>query len=90
MTLRDLEKKNHLSLLLVKDKSDRLDGRKDACVCLAESLCYPSETITTLILSSVVVQSLSCVQLFETPWTAACQVPLSSTIFQSLLKMHIH
>ena len=26
----------------------------------------------------VVVQSLSCVLLFETPWTAACQAPLSS------------
>ena len=32
-----------------------------------------------------VVQSLSCVQLFETPWTAALQAPLSS-IFRSLLK----
>ena len=31
----------------------------------------------------VVVQSLSRVQLFATPWTAACQAPLSSTIFQS-------
>ena len=28
----------------------------------------------------VVVQSLSCVQLFVTPWTAACQALLSSTI----------
>ena len=35
----------------------------------------------------VVVQSLSCVQLFETPWTAACQASLSSTIFCSLLKI---
>ena len=25
------------------------------------------------------VQSLSCVQLFVTPWSAACQAPLSST-----------
>ena len=33
----------------------------------------------------VVVQSLSCVWLFVTPWTAACQVPLSSTISWSLL-----
>ena len=33
-----------------------------------------------------VVQSLSCLQLFKTPWTAACQAPLSSTISQSLLK----
>ena len=34
----------------------------------------------------VVVQLLSCVQLFVTPWTAAGQAPLSSTISWSLLK----
>ena len=33
----------------------------------------------------VVVQSLSCVQLFVTPWTAAHQASLSFTISQSLL-----
>ena len=32
------------------------------------------------------VQSLSCVQLFETPWTAARQASLSITNSQSLLK----
>ena len=32
-------------------------------------------------------QSLSCVRLFATPWIAARQVPLSSTVFQSLLKL---
>ena len=32
-------------------------------------------------------QSLSRVQLFETPWTAACQASLSSTISQGLLKL---
>jgi len=31
--------------------------------------------------------SLSCVQLFVTPWTAACQASLSFTISQSLLKL---
>ena len=31
-------------------------------------------------------QSLSRVQLFAMPWTAACQASLSFTIFQSLLK----
>ena len=30
---------------------------------------------------------LSHIQLFETPWTAACQAPLSSTISQSLFKL---
>ena len=34
----------------------------------------------------MVVQSLSRVQLFVTPWTAACLAPLSFTISWSLLK----
>ena len=34
----------------------------------------------------IVVQLLSHVQLFVTPWTVAHQAPLSSTISQSLLK----
>ena len=33
------------------------------------------------------VQSLSCVQLFASPWTAACQASLSITNSQSLLKL---
>ena len=33
------------------------------------------------------VQSLSCVRLFATPWTAACQAPLFFTNSQSLLKL---
>ena len=33
------------------------------------------------------VQSLSHVQLFGTPWTAACQASLSFTIFWNLLKL---
>ena len=36
---------------------------------------------------SVVVQLLSHVQLFATPWTAACQSSLSFTISWSLLKL---
>ena len=35
----------------------------------------------------VVLQSLSCVQIFVTPWTAAFQASLSFTIFWSLLKL---
>ena len=34
----------------------------------------------------VIVQSLRCIRLSVTPWTAACQASLSSTVFQSLLK----
>ena len=33
------------------------------------------------------VQLLSCVQLFATPWTVACQASLSITDSQSLLKL---
>ena len=33
------------------------------------------------------VQMLSCVRLFVTPWTAACQASLSITISWSLLKL---
>ena len=33
------------------------------------------------------VQSLSCVQLFSTPWTAACQASLSITNSKRLLKL---
>ena len=33
------------------------------------------------------VQSLSCVRLFATPWTTACQTSLSITNSQSLLKL---
>ena len=36
--------------------------------------------------NTVVVQSLSCVQLFVTPWAAACQASLSFTVSQSLLE----
>ena len=38
-------------------------------------------------LPTVVVQSLSHAWLFLTPWTAACQAPLSLTISRSLLKL---
>ena len=37
--------------------------------------------------SGVVVRSLSCVWLFATPWTAACQASLSFTISWSLHKL---
>ena len=37
--------------------------------------------------SFIAVQSLSCVQLFVTPWTAARQAPLSFTLSWSLLKL---
>ena len=47
---------------------------------------HPFSVFLLLFQSFVVVQSLSCVRLFVTSWTAACQAALSSTISQSLLK----
>ena len=38
----------------------------------------------------VVVQSLSCVQLFVTPWTTARQASLSFTISRSFLKLEMY
>ena len=48
--------------------------------------CYWFSGEPVLLSIRVVLQLLSCVWLFETPWTAACQTPLSSTISQSLIR----
>ena len=32
-------------------------GRKDTCICVAESLCCPPETITTLLISYTPIQN---------------------------------
>ena len=45
-----------------------------------------SETILYNMVRVSWVQSLSCVQLFATPWTTACQASLSITNCQSLPK----
>ena len=47
---------------------------------------FPSKRCFTVIQFSS-IQSLSCVRLFATPWTAACQASLSITISQSLLNL---
>ena len=57
--------------------------------------CLPHSTVLFLILFRIkkrvtiycLVQSLSHVRLFATPWTAACQASLTFTISQSLLKL---
>ena len=49
-------------------------------ICLCRIVVIP-------IVADVVVQSLSHVCLFATPWTATCQASLSFTISQSLLKL---
>ena len=49
---------------------------------------YTSDkNITFNIVILVVVQSLSHIQLFVTPWAAACQASLSFTVYQSFLKL---
>ena len=47
-------------------------------------------TLSLLLYIVIIVQLLSCVQLFATPRTTARQVSLSFTISQSLLKFHVH
>ena len=63
----------------------------DTYLYMTESLHRSTEIITTLLFGCSVqfssVQSLSCVQLFATPWTAACQASLSVTNSRSLLKL---
>ena len=48
--------------------------------------CPPNQR-PVIITYLVVVQLLSCVQLFVTPMTVACQASLSSIISQNLLKL---
>ena len=49
--------------------------------------CVVTQMSTKLVPAVGVVQSLSCVHLFVTPWTAARWVSLSFTISWSLLKL---
>ena len=67
-------------MLLCPD-SGRLRGKINCMSNMA------TELIVVKIKLVVFVQSLSHVWLFATPWTAACQAPLSSTISHSLLKL---
>ena len=52
-------------------------------ICVLRHLLYFCKFFTSI----VVVHSLSCVPLFVTPWTAACQASLSFSISRSLLKL---
>ena len=69
-----------------------LEGKWITCICTAESLHCPPETVTTLCIGylsavvAVAVQSISRVHLFATSWNIARQPPLSSTVSQSLLR----
>ena len=48
----------------------------DTGICMAECLCYPLETITTLLINDVLCCGFSHVQLCVTQWTAVHQAPL--------------
>ena len=50
-------------------------------------MCLLKEKLYIYILTVVIDQSFSRVQLFATPWTAACQASVSFTVSQSLLKL---
>ena len=49
-------------------------GRMDTCVCMAESLCYPPETTTTLLIRYTPTQTIK----LEKRWCAASLLDLSS------------
>ena len=56
-------------------------------VMMKKKVTYLDKGTKWYILYVVIVQSLSHVQLFMTPWTVACQASLSFTISQSFLKL---
>ena len=56
------------------------------CVCVCMYICMSKHTHLSLFQFSS-VQSFSCVQLFATPWTAACQASLSITNWWSWRKL---
>ena len=70
-----------VSVIFMKHSSDHILSF------IPEPSVAPSCLQDKLLISCYVVQWLSCVQLFATPWTAARQAFLSFTIFWSLLKL---
>ena len=67
----------------------QIDQRAEQCICWIQFFFLYACGFQTLTEQRevVVAQSLSCVLLFETPWTAARQASLPFTIFQNLLKL---
>ena len=65
------------------------DGRRSRLwLCkYVKSLQERKPELFSSVLNSVVAQSLSCVWIFATPWTAACQASLSFTITRNLLTL---
>ena len=71
-----------LAKMFVQVSTQDATGKKQTMFCSTQ---YTKYQILTEVFSSV--QWLSHVHLFATPWTAACQVSLSITNFQSLCKL---
>ena len=69
----------HLQCLSQGESPDRL--------LLDKYKCSLNEWVDEWSYVIIVIQSLSCVRLLVTPWTAAQQASLSFTISQSLLKL---
>ena len=65
------------SLFLCPKLMDCMCGFMSGLLSLFCSCVCPSSCQYYSVLSTVVVESLSCVQLFATPWTTAFQAPLS-------------
>ena len=83
-------------MFLQRYSSSFCSGKLRCCMCLSlQFLVWQLVLLSWLSegskqrrrLSLVVVQLLSHLQLFVTPWTAACQTSLSFTISWSLLKL---
>ena len=69
-------------LLLFSFLTERAQSIKDKVESKGDSMIF-----SFFIVFFVVVQSLSCVRLFATPWTASHQASLSFTVSWSLLKL---
>ena len=73
------------------DSSSRLCMTFPACPDYSFQMILPQLWVVSLYMcnaaAAIVVQMLSCVWFFATPWTVARQAPLSITNSQSLLKL---
>ena len=88
-------KKFRLPLLKSWEQKKRVLGAKAGCCACplhtspkrwADHLSYPSSP-TLRHIPVVVVQLLSRIQLFASPWTTACQAPLSTAISWSFVQI---
>ena len=72
------------------DSSSRLCVMFPACLAYSFQMILPQLWVVSIYMrnaaAAIVVQMLSCVWFFATPWTVARQAPLFSTILQSLFE----